>query len=92
MGDYSEDLKGGWIEVNEMAKKLVYIEDYAIHGSAMPNSGEFYMILVSMADLAPSKAKYEAFMAEWGKERLEEGRAIAKSHQAFGLFRRVSEA
>ena len=44
------------------------------------------MILVSMADLALSKAKYEAFMAEWGKERLEEVRAIAKSHLAFGLL------
>ncbi len=44
------------------------------------------MILVSMADLALSKAKCEAFMAEWGKERLEEVRAIAKSHLAFGLL------
>jgi len=85
MGDYYlEGLKGGWVESNELAKKLGHIEDYAIYGSAFPNSGEFNMILVvsfkSTADVGPSKAKYDAFMKEWGSEREKEGRAIAKTY------------
>lgn len=85
MGDYYlEGLKGGWVEANEMAKKLGHIEDYAIYGSALPNSGEFNMILVisykSTADLAPSKAKYEAFMEEWGNQNQEKSRETAKSY------------
>lgn len=85
MGDYYlEGLRGTWIESNELAKKLGHIEDYAIYGSATPNNGEFNMILVvnykNMGDTGPSKAKYDAFMKEWGSQREKKTRAVSKTY------------
>lgn len=81
---YLEGLKGTWVQSNELAKELGHIEDYAIYSSALPASGEFNMILVvnfkSTADTAPSKAKYDEFMKEWGAKRQKESRAVTKTY------------
>ncbi|MGJ8560656.1 MAG: hypothetical protein ACSHX3_10505 [Litorimonas sp.] len=85
MGDYYlEGLRGTWVESSKIAKELGHIEDYAIYGSAFPNSGDFNMILVvsfkSTGDVGPSKAKYDAFMKEWGDKRQKESRAVTKTY------------
>jgi len=85
MGDYYlEGLRDTWIASNEVAKELGHIEDYAIYVSALPNSGEFNMVLVtnfkSTADFGPSKAKYDAFMKEWGTQNEKKTRAISKTY------------
>lgn len=85
MGDYYlEGLKSTWVASNEVAKELGHIEDYAIYASAMPNGGDFNMVLVvnfsSTDDIAPSKARYKAFMNEWGAQREKETRATSKTY------------
>ncbi len=85
MGDYYlEGLRGTWVEANEIAKRLGHIEDYAIYGSALPTSGEFNMVLVvrfkSIGDTGPSRAKYDAFMKEWGSSRQKKTRETVKGY------------
>ncbi|MGB5211637.1 MAG: hypothetical protein WBN31_11460 [Gammaproteobacteria bacterium] len=67
---YLEGLKKTWVASNEVAKKLGQIEDYSIYRSDLPQSGDFNLLLIvkfaNTADLAPSKARYDAFMKEWG--------------------------
>jgi hypothetical protein len=69
---YLEGLKKTWVATNEISKKLGQIKDYAIYRSDLPQSGDFNLLLVvefaNTSDLAPNKAKYEAFMKELGKE------------------------
>lgn len=81
---YLEGLKSSWVEASEAAKKLGHIEDYAIYGSAFPASGDFNMVLLtsfkSMADLGPSKEKYDAFMKEWGAQNQKKTREITKTY------------
>ena len=74
MGDaYLEGLKKTWVASNEIAKKLGQIEDYHIFQSDLPESGSFNLLLVvkfkNTDMLAPNKARYDAFMKEWGAER-----------------------
>ena len=74
MGDaYLEGIRETWVASNEVAKELGHIEDYAIYRSDLPQSGSFNLLLVvklaKTEDLAPSKERYEAFMAKWGEER-----------------------
>jgi hypothetical protein len=74
MGDaYLEGLKKTWVESSEVAKKLGQIEDYHIFRSDLQDSGSFNLMLVvkfkNTDMLAPNKARYEAFMKEWGAER-----------------------
>ncbi len=76
MGDaYLEGLKKTWVSTNEVAKKLGQIKDYAVYRSDLPASGDFNLILViefaNTLDLAPNKARYEAFMKAVGKEELD---------------------
>jgi len=71
MGDaYLEGIKKTWVASNEVAKKLGQIEDYSIYRSDLPQSGDFNLLLIvkfaNTADMAPNKARYEAFMKEWG--------------------------
>lgn len=77
MGDaYLEGIHKTWATANDVQKKLGHIEDYAIYRSISPQSGDFNLILVvtfaDTADLAPNKARYDAFMAAMGKETLDE--------------------
>lgn len=84
--DYLEGLRKGWATSQETAKKLGHIEDYFIYTSDMANSGDFNVLLVtrfkSDADLAPSKARYEAFMKAWGAEREATNRELVKNYPA----------
>jgi hypothetical protein len=70
---YLEGLKQTWVSTNEIAKKLGQIKDYAIYRSDLPQSGDFNLVLMiefaNTSDLAPNKARYEAFMKELGKEQ-----------------------
>lgn len=73
---YLEGIKKTWVAGNEVSKKLGQIEDYWIFRSDLPQSGDFNLMLVvkfaSTADLAPSKARYDAFMKEWGEKMAKE--------------------
>ena len=73
---YLEGLAKTWVSTNEISKKLGQIEEYHIFRSELPASGQFNLLLVikfkSTADLAPNKARYEAFMKEFGKQKQDE--------------------
>ena len=79
---YLEGLKKTWVDSNEIAKKLGQIEEYHIYRSDFGESGNFNLLLVvklkNSAMLAPSKARYEAFMKEWGEERNKKSTATAQ--------------
>ncbi len=70
---YLEGLKRTWVDSMEVQKKLGQIEEYHIFVSDLPGSGNFNMVLVikfkNDSMLAPNKARYDAFMKEWGAER-----------------------
>lgn len=52
--------------------------------SDLPDSGDFNLLLVvkfaNTSDLAPSKERYEAFMAEWGKEQADASTEYAQKN------------
>jgi hypothetical protein len=67
LGDaYLEGIANTWVKSNEAFKELGQIEDYAIYRSDLPASGDFNLMLVvkfaNTADMAPNKAKYDAYM------------------------------
>jgi len=73
MGDaYLEGLRETWITGNKISQELGHIDDWAIYRSALPESGDFNLLLVvkfaSTEDLAPNKARYEEFMEEFTEE------------------------
>jgi hypothetical protein len=79
---YLEGLKKTWVASNEVAKKLGQIEEYHIYRSDLGESGSFNLMLVvkfkNNEMLAPNKARYEAFMKEWGEERNKKTTDIAQ--------------
>jgi len=73
MGDaYLEGLRATWIPGNKIAQELGQIESWSIFRSALPDSGDFNLILVvkfaNTSDLAPNKAAYDEFMAKYTEE------------------------
>jgi len=85
MGDaYLEGIKNTWAAGNEIALKLGQIESYSIFRSDLPESGDFNLLLIvqfaNSSDLAPNKARYEAFMAEWGKEKADASTEYAQKN------------
>jgi len=85
MGDaYLEGIKKTWVASNEVAKKLGQIEDYSIYRSDLPQSGDFNLLLIvkfaNTADMAPNKARYEAFMKEWGPQAEETSEYAQKNY------------
>ena len=68
---YLEGIEKTWVTSNEVAKKLGQIESYSIFRSISPQSGDFNLLLVvkfaNTSDLAPNKARYDAFMKEMGE-------------------------
>lgn len=68
--DYLQGIRNTWVASNAVAKRLGHMSDYKVYVSDLPNSGEFNVILVATFantnDLAPNKARYEAFMRGWG--------------------------
>lgn len=81
---YLEGLKTSWAPSNDIAIELGQMESYSIFVSALPNSGQFNTVLVtnfkSTADLAPSRANNDAFMAAWSKEAEKTSRKISKGY------------
>jgi hypothetical protein len=85
MGEaYLEGIKRTWVASNEVSKKLGQIEDYKIYLSDLPDSGQFNMMLVvkfkSTGELGPNKARYDAFMKEWGEARDKETTDFAQKN------------
>lgn len=74
---YLEGLKATWIRGAEVSKRLGHIEDYSIYSSITPDSGDFNLMLVtkykSLADMGPSKAKYDAFIQGLGRQAADAG-------------------
>ncbi|MEE4155603.1 MAG: hypothetical protein V2I27_15695 [Erythrobacter sp.] len=73
---YLEGLKSTWVAANEVQKQLGYIEDYGIWGVPY-GEGEFNLILTvrfpSTEMMAPSKARYMAFLDAYGKANIDQG-------------------
>ena len=70
---YLEGIRKTWVASNEVSKKLGQIEEYHIYRSDLQDSGNFNLLLVvkfkNNEMLAPNRARYDAFMKEWGAER-----------------------
>jgi hypothetical protein len=68
--DYLQGIRNTWAASNAVAIKLGQMKDYKVYVSDLPNSGEFNVVLVATFantnDLAPNKARYDAFMKAWG--------------------------
>lgn len=68
--DYLQGIRNTWAASNAVAKQLGQMQDYRVYVSDLPNSGEFNVMLIATFaktnDLAPNKARYEAFMRAWG--------------------------
>lgn len=94
MGDaYLEGLAKTWISSNEVAKKLGQIEEYHIYRSDLPASGDFNLMLVvkykdANAAAQPNKARYDAFMTEFGKEKSDE--ATQYSQKNYPAMREIT--
>ena len=84
--DYLEGIRETWVAGNEIAKELGQIEDYSIFRSTLEQGGDWNLLLIvkfkNTADLAPSKARYKAFLEKWGEDRQEQTRTIAKDYPA----------
>jgi hypothetical protein len=67
---YLEGIRGTWVASNEAAMRLGQLQSYNVYVSDLPNSGAFNVLLVvrfaNTSDLAPNRARYEAFMRSWG--------------------------
>lgn len=81
---YLEGLSKTWAPANELQKELGHIEDYWIHVSQLPNSGDFNVVLgvdfKNSAALQPDKAKYDAFMKKWGEENQKQSDEIVMTY------------
>lgn len=70
--DYLQGIRDTWIASNAVEKRLGHMQDYNVYVSDLPNSGDFNVMLVvtfkDTSDLAPNKARYDAFMRAWGAE------------------------
>ena len=70
--DYLQGIRSSWVSSSEAEKRLGHIKDYKVYVSDLANSGEFNVMLVTTFaktnDLAPNKARYEAFMRAWGTQ------------------------
>ena len=68
--DYLQGIRNTWVASNEAAIRLGHMKSYNVYVSDLANSGEFNVILVTTfantSDLAPNRARYEAFMRAWG--------------------------
>ena len=68
--DYLQGIRNTWVASNAVAKQLGQMKDYHVYVSDLPNSGDFNVMLVATfantSDLAPNKARYDAFMEAWG--------------------------
>lgn len=72
IADYLQGIRSTWVSSNEVAIRLGHMKSYSVYVSDLPSSGEFNVLLVTRfantSDLAPNRARYEAFMKGWGAE------------------------
>ncbi|MBT8100924.1 MAG: hypothetical protein KJO82_14300 [Gammaproteobacteria bacterium] len=85
MGDaYLEGLRNTWIPGNKVAQELGQIESWSIFRSQFPNSGDFNLLLVvklaKTEDMAPNKARYDAFMQKFTKKMADETTEYAQKN------------
>ncbi len=85
MGEaYLEGLRETWVPGVEAAVKLGHMESWHIYTSDLPASGDFNLLLVikyaNTSDLAPNKARYEAFMKELGEAKSKETSEYARKN------------
>jgi len=85
MGDaYLEGIANTWVPGNIIAQELGQIESWSIFRSDLPESGDFNLLLIvkfsNTADLAPNKARYDAFMKKFGEERSDESTEYAQKN------------
>jgi len=85
MGDaYLEGIANTWVPGNIIAQELGQIESWSIFRSDLPESGDFNLLLIvkfsNTADLAPNKARYDAFMKKFGEERSNESTEYAQKN------------
>ena len=80
---YLEGIRGTWVASNEAAKRLGQLHDYHVYVSDLPSSGDFNVVLVvnfaNTSDLAPNRARYDAFMAAWGRQHQEATRTTTRT-------------
>ena len=81
---YLEGLRDTWVTGNEVAMELGHIDSYSIYVSELPESGDFNVVLVvrmqKIADMQPSEAKYDAFMAKWAADNEEKTDKIVQTY------------
>lgn len=81
---YLEGIRDTWVASNEVAMKLGQVESYSIFRSDLPQSGDFNLLLIikfaNTSDLAPNRARYEAFMKEVGKAESDERTEYAQTN------------
>lgn len=81
---YLEGLRETWIPGNKIAQDLGQIESWSIFRSDLPNSGDFNLLLIvkfaKTEDLAPNKARYDAFMAEFTQKAADESTDYAQKN------------
>lgn len=81
---YLEGLKNTWVSGNEIAVELGQMESWSIFRSDLPQSGDFNLLLIAKfantSDLAPNKARYDAFMKKFGEERSKESTEYAQKN------------
>ncbi|NNC99436.1 MAG: hypothetical protein HKN85_04565 [Gammaproteobacteria bacterium] len=82
--NYLEGLSKTWAPGNDIAIELGQMEEYAIYRSDLPASGDFNLMLVvkfaNTADLAPNKARYEAFMKAYTKAESDKSTEYAQKN------------
>jgi len=70
---YLEGIRDTWAAGNKVAKELGQIESWSIFRSDLPESGDFNLMLIvkfaDSSDLAPNKARYDAFIKAFGEAR-----------------------
>ena len=81
---YLEGIKNTWATGNKVAQELGQIVSWSIYRSDLPQSGEFNLLLIvkfaNTSDLAPNKARYDAFMKEFGEARSQESTEYAQKN------------
>ena len=85
MGDaYLEGIRNTWVPGSEIAVELGQMESWAIYRSDLPESGDFNLLLVvkfaNTEDLAPNKARYDAFMKEFTQKAADESTEYAQKN------------
>lgn len=81
---YLEGIKKTWVTSNEAQKKLGHIESYSMFRSISPQSGDFNLLLIvkfaNTADMAPNKARYDAFMKAMGDAQIKESNEFSQKN------------